>query len=362
MSTGTETVSPSADHENPGTATDASATAATTAPEFVDMDDAELQQAVAAAQAEEAASPQAAAGTDAQPQQAKPAAPQGTEPQPAPIMIPKVRLDEALAAKQKAEQEAAYYRGQAEARATAPPPQGGQPQAPQPPQLTAEQRLTQIAAANEQLAKQFDDGEITMAEYKRQERTLAQQENQIRDQQLLAKVPQAPKSGTDELYLETLTAQLEEKHPWVPIFDQAASEADWKYVKDRATENLVARGIDPRNGALGVYELRKEMSALCDALGPTLVGARAQARGLVLPGTQQRQQQPPQTPQLSPAAQARQAALAKAAGAPPDIHSMVGHTGPADGSPTDASILAMDEDAIGALTPHVRNKLLGIST
>lgn len=336
----------------------------------IDLDEIELRDAKAAAQAEDAAKKAApqnepAAGTQAQTPQPQPQ--QQAQAQPAAHaetpMIPKARFDEVNSARAQAEREAAYWRGQAEARATAPATASQAQQPQQPAQPTAEQRLEHIQSQIDALAEKLDAGEITMKEFKQHERALTSAEQQIREEMLLARVKPAPApqpTQSDELYLETLTAQLEQQHPWVKVFDAVGTNAQWDFLKNQAIENLSTRGIDPRNGNLGRYELRKEIAALADAYGPTLVAAQAQAKGILLPGQNQSPQSGQQQaqPQISPQAQARQGKLQLRETAPPDLSNLTGQ-GAATGV-TDAQIESMSEDEIGALPEATRRRLLGI--
>lgn len=328
------------------------------AAEPTDPDEIELRAALAAVQTEEAASQ--AAPTD-------PAAPLAKEPPPTRHTVPKARLDEALnradraaEAATKAQQEAAYYKGMAEARAATQQP--AQPQ-PQRQQLTPEQGLAEIARRQDVLAKQFDDGQISMSDLTKAQRQLAQYEHNIREAQLAAKVKPAqqpapaPQQGNDELYLETLTADLENAHPWVQVLEQVGKPSDWEYLKRTAIENLTEQGLDPGAGALGKYNLRKEMARLADQLGPALIGPRAQAKGIVLPGQSVAAGTQPQQRPLSPQAQARQAKLALAASAPPSLANLAGSTGTQGYTP--AQIDALTEAEYDSLPATVRSKLRG---
>jgi hypothetical protein len=287
-------------------------------------------------------------------------------------MIPKAAFDERLGKERErtaeAERAAAYWKGIADARNQAAPAAQQQ----QPAQYTPEQKLVAIGAAIDELAKKFDDGEITMADFKKEERRLSDLGHGIREEAWLAKVPRsAPPS--EALYLDSVTAELETSHPWVIVADQVAEfekaqgspgrgVADWNYVKNLAIDSCLARGIDPTKGDLGSFQLRKEMAELWDELGPSLVGARAAKYGISLPVQQQQQQQQPTGPRgLSAEAQARKAALAKSSNAPPNLAAMAGNAGDGSGVPSDASIEAMDEDTIGNLPDSVRRKLLGVT-
>lgn len=343
-----------------------------TPPVSTDVDDIEVLEALAAAEAEKAAGAQTGAGgatTGTTPAQAQP---QGqNQPAPsgdAPVMIPKGRFDEVNTRAQTAEQRAseaertaAYWKGIADARA-APAPASGAVAAPAP-QATPEQRLAQIDTAVDALAKKFDDGEITMADMKAQERVLQAQASAIRQEAAPRpqQQPAAPQQNGNELYLETLTAQLEENHPWVGVLDKVGTKADWDYVTAQAVERVTAAGKDPRNGALGQYELRKAAAEIADEIGPGLLTKRAQAKGVAIPGQASPQPQPQPGPAvLSPEAQARQAKLTLAQGHPPNVNAMQGAGGPGTGAiPSEAAIEAMSDEDIGKLPDAVRNKLLG---
>lgn len=381
MSTGNDTAlptpqdqpTPTAPTNEPAAAADAQAAAVTS----VDPDEADLNAAKAEAQAEKASDGategQAAEGQQSSDQQpAAGAQQQDQQPgQKAQVqMIPKPRFDELAQDRDRARQEAAYWQGVAKAReqqVAAPAQAGQQQQPPQQAAQTPEQKLTAIQTEVEALAQRFDNGEITMAEFTKAQRALNDREFALREEQLAAKLkPAQAQPQSDELYLNTLTAQLEDQHPWVSVMDQVGTDAEWEFLKTRAIENLVQRGIDPTAGANGRYELRKEISVLCDDLGPALVGKRAQDKGLTLPGaqapTQNRQQQQQQQPPLSPQARARQNKLNMAAGAPPDIAGMHGHNGATPGAPpSDVAIEAMSEEEYDKLPASTRQRLLGIT-
>lgn len=346
----------------------------------VDIDQKALDDAKAAAEAEKAAAAGGGDGKTVDPadpagQQAKPGEqgdqgkPQGGQ-QPAgdQPMIPKARFDEALNQRDKAVEEAAYLKGRLDALTPAQPLVNGQQQGggQQQQQPTSEQRLTEIQQAQDALATRFDNGEITYAELTKQQRELANREFAIREELLVAKVkpaadPRPADANSDQLYLETLTAELEQAHPMVPVLDKVGTDKDWNYLRDRAIDNLVARGIDPTKGAMGRYELRKEVAALADQLGPALVGDRAKAQGIALPGQTPSQGGQQQPKPLSPQAQARASKLALAADAPPNVSQMGGTAGDPGGMPTDTAIEAMDEEAIGRLPDTTRKRLLGVT-
>lgn len=309
------------------------------------------------------ASPQPAAGANADAQ--------GQQPGQPPQSIPYPRFVEVNQQAQENARAAAYWQGVAEARAAgvAAPTNGAgpQPQAPTPEQQIAAIRTEAVA-----LATRFDNGEITAAKWEAEKAALADREYAIREQVLTTRIrpqeaprPQQPQIH-DVLYLDSLTAKLENDHPWVKVFDRLEEEhqvnlaAEWAYLRERAVDNLVSRKIDPSAGDRGKYELRKEIATLATQFGPSLVGALAKQHNIAVPGTAPApapaQGQPPQ---LSPAAKARLAKHEQANGAPPDLTALAGAGGTGTGEITDAQLEAMSDDDIAALPPGVRQRILG---
>lgn len=336
-------------------------------PELTDPDLIELREAEAAAEAERTAT---ATPTDGN--QANGAAPTATpaEPTPAPPkprgqpgMVPPARFNEVNARASKAEQEAAYWRGVAEARgglpasATAP---GAATAAP----ATPEQKLTEIRTAVDALAKKFDDGEMGMADFNKQVRDLTDKEHAVREELLLAKVrPSAPASHKGDLTLEAMTVKLEEEHPWVRPFGELVTDAEWNFVQELAKQNLIDRGIDPANGSIGTYELRRELAELATKLGPVMVGERAKAKGVAVPGLQApaaAAPAPQARPALSAVAQARAVKLALQAEAPPNLSAITGTTGSVGIS--DAAIEQLTEEQFLALPASTQKAILSRSS
>jgi hypothetical protein len=367
VTTGNEPAQPQPDNQPGPAALVAPAPAAPEpAPAPTDPDELELLEAREAAKTEEAATPatpavEGAAGTAPA---ATPEAPAGTPPPPKPaaVRIPKARLDEALGERDKALQDAAYWRGRAEASAPAAPGQPGQPQPAAA--LTPEQSIAAIRAEKITLAKQFDAGEISMEAYEAKRDALDDKVATIREDALVSKVkPAASNTGGDALYLDTATAELERAHPWTQVFQAVGTESDWKYLEGQARERLAERGVELK-GTIGSYHLREEMAKLADEFGPALVGARATAKGIALPGQTAEPQLQPGTPQpkaLSPQAKALTAKLALHASAPPSVPAMSGGTSGTPGVMTDSQIEMMSEDDYDKLPAAVRNRMKGIS-
>lgn len=344
-------------------ATPAPAEAPAPAPAEVerDIDDVAFDAAVAEAKAEEAAAaqPQADAATG-QPAAAAPAAAQ-------PQTIPKARFDEVNARARQAEEHAAklaadnaYLRGLADARGGI--PATGTPAAP-PAQQTPEQRLAAVRAEKATLAKQFDEGELTMADFEAKRDALEDKIEALRDERLnermIAKTGSQASEGS-ALYVETITRQLEKDHPWVGEFEAVGSDADWNYLKQLGIERCISKGIDIRQGEIGRYELRKAVAEIADELGPSLLASKMARANRAAPAIGQTSQPQPTTPPLSPSVRARQAKLDVAAGAPPDLAAMPGV--PANpGVYSEAQVMSMSEDEYARLPEGVRQKLLGIT-
>lgn len=322
-----------------------------------DPDEQAVRDAVAAVEAEENA---ARAGTEGEPGQPKEQA-QGQQQQEQPVetpMIPKPRFDEVAERARQAEQHAAYWRGVAEARQQ--PGQPGQPAQQQQPQATPEQRIAEFDKQIDALSTKFDNGEITMAELRRQERELQRQQEAVRTASQQAPQQSQPRQANDDLFLESKTAQLEQAHPWIKVFEAVGTDAHWGLLKAEAIDNLTKQGIDPRQGNWGRLQLRTEIARLADEYGPSLVAERAKAQGIALPGQSQEQPAQNQQRQPSPAAAARQTKLQMQEQSPPDLTAMRGGGGDPN-IVTETQVTTMSEDELDALPIATRQKFLGIS-
>lgn len=355
-----------------------------TEPEVTDVDDKALADAAAAAQAEDAAGG-GTAGTTVEPGQSQqqptqpaaqdPAQPGGQQqPSTEPVLIPKARFDEVGGQRDKALEQAAYWRGVAEARGgTQQPAKPGdaQPQPQQQQTPTPEARLTEIHAKQDALAVRLDNGEITMAEFTRDNRALQTQENTINAEVLTSKLTPAQQNADgNELYLDAVTAQIETQHPWVQVYEAVATKSDWQYIRDTAFNNLVEKGVDPTTPR-GTLALREEAATLMDKYGPVFLTDKATAKGIKLPtgqtqpAPQQQQQQPAgqqtQKPRLDTIISgARDAKLTLAATQPPNLSNM-GGTPASVGELNESGIEGMTETALEDLSEAQVQRLLGIT-
>ncbi|UVC14710.1 hypothetical protein [Mesorhizobium onobrychidis] len=327
-----------------------------------DLDDLELQNAKAAAQAEEAkpAAP-AEPGIETPAAAATPGAPEKPkdqqEQQPAAPMIPKARFDEVNNKNDELARQNAFLAGQVEAlkvRGPAAPAPAATPPAPATP--PAADRLIAVGTQIDALAKKYDAGEISYAELKTQERALTNQEQAIREEILLAKVPQQQAqqpTATTDLYLDQLTAELEAKHPYLAAIE---SDSDFDYLVMKAKESFAAERVELPKGPIGSLRLRERVALLSDKYGPMLTG-----KTLAVPGATPAAPAPatPAAPGLSPDAAARAAKIAMQGNMPPNVASMTGSAGEVI---SEASIENMSDDDLAALPIATRHRFLGITT
>jgi len=328
-------------------------------------DEIELQEATAALKAEEDAA-KGELKTEIKPEGTTP--PASVDPTAKPVveakpadMIPKARFDDVNNAKNEAERQAAYWRGQAEARSQAQPTVAQQP----PPVVeTPEQKIAAIRTERSALAKKFDDGELTASEWDAQRLALEDKETTVREAAMLERLrpaaqppAPAPTPAGESLTLSDHTARLETAHPYVSLID---NDADFEFLKSRAAADLIAQGKLGQSGVpvgeIQIYEMRKRVAELSDQFGPAMTGKTlAEVTG-------QPQTPPVQTPPaLSPEAQARASKLNLQATLPPDITAMTGTPGAPSGEVSDAQLENMSDEDIGKLPVGVRNKLLGIT-
>lgn len=290
------------------------------------------------------------------------------------IMVPKARLDEVIADRESHKGMANYYKGlydatkQMQGSATQPvngqqtqPDQQPQPQTQAQPQITVEQYIGQIDQAKVDLAQKYDDGELTAAEWKKQEAAL---DGQLRNalnhqtqQQINNVKTETIKTARDEDHNQVLNHQaveLEQKHPYC---NEIKDSNHWKILNGEASRTLIASGFtaEQLNTTLeGKLAFRETIARLTDVYGPIWTGKQLTAP----------QGQPAQTANAnaspSQTAAQRQAKIDLANQQPPSS----GNMGTASGGATDytsADIERMSDDDIANLPAAVRNRILGIT-
>jgi hypothetical protein len=327
----------------------------------MDSDDAELlaaREALAAEQAALAAGtlPAAAAAAPSAPTTGTPAAaPPATEGanQPPPMVPVHVAVAERKA-RQQAEREADFLRGQVEALRNTLPPAATTTTDTPAPAAPADPIQAAIDAENAKilaLAEKADMGEITFKELE-QGRIAAQQTIMALSAQRVAPAPQ--ESLADQAIVTAHTNSLYAKHPYAAVLtDQQA-----QFLAGIAAQELAATGQPVTAGAAGDMRLREAVAALSDFYGPRW-GLKPATPA---PGSVQQQQNPnPAQPGgLSDKARAAMAKMDLAAGLPPDTRAMGTASQGTDLS--SAAIEAMDEEQIAALPAATRHRLLGFAS
>jgi hypothetical protein len=326
------------------------------APAF-DPDAAELEAAraeLAAAEAEANGGPAAQNDSQQEPAAPPPPAPTGRQQQ-RPKAVPYDRFAQQSRELQIARERNIYLEG-----ALAAVRQGGnaatdtQQQSPAQPAASAPTdpivgQIQQQRQLVQEAARRFDVGEITLVEF---EAVRGQVEDQIADLRAQQRQNAPSDSLADQAIERAHMGRLLGAHPYAA--NLTTEQAQW--LADFATMELAGEGNPIRDGSKAeTLRLRERVALLSDRYGPMW---GVQPSGSSPAATTSRQQVPTQqTPglSLSPAAQARQAKMGLAASLPPD---------PARfgmGAPSEISaeqIATMDDEAIAALPPAVRNRVL----
>lgn len=316
----------------------------------VDIDDLALQEALAAAEAEDRGdtpNEQQEAGVE----DAAPEAPEAS-PQKAPGPVPYPRFQEVNSELREARERLAYVEGQVQAllakgggtpseAAADTSPAERQPAASIPAQVKA-LRAEVLAAA-----EQFDAGEITLAEF---ETKRAAADDAIADLNIRVAAEIATQNAgpslADKTVLATHAQALDAAYPAIKALKPEQLQRLARIVMQDAADEGKPFGTSAEE----TMRLR------------TVVAERAAefaaAVGVSVPASSGPQTtNPAGKPSLSPAAQARAAKHAMAAGMPPDTSSM-GSSGGADDPYSEARIAAMTDDEIAALPSATRARIL----
>lgn len=260
-------------------------------------------------------------------------------------MIPKARFDEAVSAAREearvAREELAYQKGIADALRSA----GANP-SPAAPIETPEQRIAALREQKHALADDYDAGKINTRQWEEQRDVLNDQETAIRQEMIAPAQTPAPttQAQADDLYMDSQIVALETAHPYT---HEIKSPADWEYLGRKAGEELAAEGITLGTDARSVLIFKTRVAELTDRYGHVLTGKQLPAQPAdPIPGSTSA------TP-LSTAAQSRAKKLDQAAASPPDT-STIGASAGAKTELSEADIMAMSEDDLGALPDSVK--------
>ncbi len=266
--------------------------------------------------------------------QAQPAAPAAPKP---PQVVPAAALLAERRRAQQAEMEAAELRGRVSVLETLNRPTD--PNAPTPP-APAEtvDRVTAIDQEIDALAERFDRGDITMKEFKAQERALLNEQQTIRSQ------AQQYEAVANDGGLKAHSEQLMRDYPIVSRLNAAQVDAltQMAYADAALEGKPIGQGVD------GTKDLRTRIAVLAQSkFGQPAAGSAPPA-------------QPAPTRQMQQTA----AALEKAQAAPPDV-SQMGSASTAN-LPSETEVLAqldrMNDDEANAYLnsmPGLRAKIRG---
>lgn len=285
----------------------------------------------------------------------------GGTAKPQAIMVPKERLDQVLAQVDQLRTQNAFLQGKISATA---PAQAGGEQGGTTQQQTQTDPLADARAELKALAKQYDNGEITMEDLEEKKATIQDRIDAIREERLLAKVPQQqPQAGGSDLVLDERTAEIENQHPYSKLVfpDQPPADPSERTIVNARIEMIKAEAIANLRAANPGMELsdsnprallllREEQAKLADKYGPTWF-PNAQVKVPAANGGANGGQQA-----LSPKAQDRLNALQTASQQPVDTNAMgaAGNSGQID----DKAIMAMSEDDLLRLPEAQRERLL----
>ena len=334
-------------------------TAAAPTPDF---DDAALLNARRVAELEDGQRTGAQPAPIVQPA-AQPAAGGG---QQQPIMIPKDRLDEALAAARtngaSAEEwrnRALYMEGVLAATQRAPQQPAAQPVAqPAVAQPTVEQQILAHQNAMLEAAGKFDRGEILATDLKRVEIAAGNAIAALRETNLAhwvqSQIPVTQPGIADAQILDTHSYNLEQRHPWCAQL----KPLEWAWLENWCTDFFAKTGAPITIGnTADALRLRAIMAQLTDVLGPWLYPSRiAQVEAQRFAQRQQPQGASGGQPQAQPQAQPAAGPLQRFAAHPPNTQ-QAGTTGSGNDI-SEERISTMSTDEIEALPAAVRARYL----
>lgn len=318
-----------------------------------DVDDLMLEQLRAAADAEEPG--QGAGGTEGQAQAdtnaGTPPAQQDQDaqgqPQGKPKAVPIERFQQVYRTAKDLEAENARLVGENLALKSRTQPAGP----------TVDPRSSELDQQIVALAQKFDDGLITAAEWKQQERSLQAQIDQIKEDAIAARVAQRsqPPAPAADLTFNRESQRIE-----------SAYEPFMELIPDAYLDSFVAT-VRAELAAEGIRQIRPNSEELL--LFRERCGQKAEAEADMWSRMSNkpvpRKGQPQQTQQRAPAGnqptpEQRMKKLQMQTEMAPNL-GQLNRTGGVEDAPSDLAIESMSDEEIAALTPAIKNRLLGIT-
>lgn len=287
-----------------------------------------------------------------------------------PIMVPKPRLDEALAEKDRYRTALAHAQGVIDVQKQmlqegkkAPQNQdGGQQQDAAPAKPDTNTLIAQAEEKKLELAQKFDDGEITLSEMKKQEVALDREIRTLTEQSLKAVSEEAKKVAEETVstakaveVIESQALKLAEKHPYIAEIDAQPPEIRagiWQAIEKEAVASLARKGINANDGTLNSHiALMNEKAALTNTYGPKYTG---------------KQLQPASQPENKPLSEKGQQLAQKVEMANQQPPSLAGAGSGVDQKTdlTEDDINSMSQDQLADLmkrSPHLVNRAVGFT-
>lgn len=288
-----------------------------------------------------------------------------------PIMVPKPRLDEALAEKDRFKTALAHAQGVIDVQrqmlqegkvANQNQQVDGQQQEVTPTKPDAKTLIAQAEDKKLELAQKFDDGEITLSDMKRQEVELDREIRSLTEQSLKAVSEEAKKVAEDTVsaakaveFIESEALKLAEKHPYIAEIDAQPPEIRtgiWQAIEKEAVASLARKGINANDGTLNSHiALMNEKAALTNTYGPKYTG---------------KQLQPASQPEKKPLSEKGQQLAQKVEMANQQPPSLAGAGSGVDQKTdlTEDDINSMSQDQLADLmkrSPHLVNRAVGFT-
>lgn len=275
--------------------------------------------------------------------------------------IPKPRFDEVLADKARAERDAAYWRGVAQARGEQ---AGTSPQAPprdEPPKAkTVDEVLGDLAAEEDDIAAKHDNGETTEVEKTKALRDVRNREFAAR-QAAMAPPPVTPPAQSitvadvkDQLAADQHAEALYQQHPYSKLLWEASATdpvtaARQEMVRTEARAEVL-RDHPGISGHQADVLFRESLAKVANSYGPAwFPGAKVNQ-----PQTNPAGADPAKSP--SPQAQARLDKMGVERAQPPDIGNLGTSAGGDEWTPE--KVMQLTDDQFARLPDSVRQRFL----
>lgn len=206
------------------------------------------------------------------------------------IMVPKARLDEVISQRKLLEDQVNFLKGvsttQQEMLKSQPGTTGnGEESGKQTSEQNPDHNSLIEKAENEklELARKYEDGEISLVEFKKGEIDLDRSIRGFNEQRTIELVKASENKATEivnannrQMSIEDAALDIQAKHPYVaemenlpkPIYDGV-----WEQITTEAKTNLAAKGINADDGTIGSHvALMQEKARLTDTYGPRYTG------------------------------------------------------------------------------------------